>query len=181
MNLISTGSSDREILEKHFIDSLTLLPLLNDRKTAEMTLLDVGSGAGFPGLVVQTALPDLSVTLLEPRQKRVSFLRHVIRTVKMDKAEVIDARLDSDVPDVLADRQFDIITSRAVTDTVSFVGMAAPLLAPGGRIICMKGPGGEKEAQQFEEKQHSFSLRHLDTTRLRLPFSGSERQLLLFG
>ena len=90
INLIAKGTPDAEILEKHFLDSLTLLPLLD---TPDSHLLDVGTGAGFPGLVCKAARPDLTVTLLEPRLKRVSFLRHVIRTLNLTGVEALACRV----------------------------------------------------------------------------------------
>jgi 16S rRNA (guanine527-N7)-methyltransferase len=182
MNLIATGSSNREIIEKHFLDSLTLLPLLQDENPENTSLLDVGSGAGFPGLVVKAAIPDLQVTLLEPRQKRVSFLKHMVRTLKLQKVEIVEERLEEKrVPQILAGRQFRYITCRALTDTLSFISMAAPLRDPQGLIICMKGPGGEKELQEFAENSARYNLHHLGTTKFKLPFSHSERQILVFG
>ncbi len=182
MNLIATGSSTRQIIEKHFLDSLTLLPFLQDENPETMSLLDVGSGAGFPGLVLKAAIPALQVTLLEPRQKRVSFLKHMVRTLKLPKVEIVEARLEEKkVPQILAGRRFSYITCRALTDTLSFIRMAAPLRGPQGLIICMKGPGGEKELQEFAEHSDRYNLHHLGTTKFKLPFSHSERQILIFG
>ncbi|MCK5515866.1 MAG: class I SAM-dependent methyltransferase, partial [Desulfobulbaceae bacterium] len=75
INLIARNTQPAEVIEKHFLDSLTLLPVIKQYSGANPTLLDIGTGAGFPGLVLAAVMPELQVTLVEPRQKRVSFLR----------------------------------------------------------------------------------------------------------
>ena len=92
MNLVAHAAA-QQVLEAHFLDSLTLLPFLR-ATDVQKKLLDVGSGAGFPGLVLKTVLPELEVTLIEPRQKRVSFLKHIIRTLGLKGVEVLAIRLD---------------------------------------------------------------------------------------
>ena len=84
------------MVEKHFLDSLTLLPVirqygLDNEMNSHASLLDVGTGAGFPGLVLAAALPELDVTLVEPRQKRVFFLCHIIRTLGLTNVQTIRA------------------------------------------------------------------------------------------
>ena len=91
VNLISRNASDEEIVEKHFLDSLALLDVLREPNAS---LLDVGSGAGFPGLVCKAACPGLPVALVEPRLKRVSFLRHICRLLDLSDVEVHGRRLE---------------------------------------------------------------------------------------
>ncbi len=129
VNLIARNTSPTDIVEKHFLDSLTLLPVIrqygleqgkvgNDRDN-EVSLVDVGSGAGFPGLVLAAVLPELTVTLVEPRQKRVSFLRHIIRILGLTNVQVTDQRIEPgqawDGPECT------FITSRAVAATDTFL------------------------------------------------------------
>jgi len=84
---------DQDLIEKHFLDSLTLLPLMQEWGCPS-PLLDIGTGAGFPGLVLKAALPELQVTLLEPRQKRVAFLKHIVRTLGLRGVTILAARLE---------------------------------------------------------------------------------------
>lgn len=86
INLIAKGSTDEEIVENHFLDSLTLLPLLGE---GEIHLLDIGSGAGFPGLVVKAARPDIHLTLVEPRHKRVAFLGQIVRSLQLSEVRIL--------------------------------------------------------------------------------------------
>src|SRR3989338_8003513 len=99
----------KEIIEKHFLDSLTLLPYLPKAGR----VLDVGSGAGFPGLVLKMARPDLEVVLVEAREEKVHFLRHMIRGLKIQEGiQTVARHLD---PEVFQGdlRSFDLIVTRA--------------------------------------------------------------------
>ncbi len=185
-NLVARTLSDSQILENHFLDSLMLLPLFFDSNTADKTfpteLMDVGTGAGFPGLILKTVLPQLTVTLVEPRMKRVSFLKHIIRVLKLRNVEVVAEHLGNPPPASLKERTFPLITSRALSDTFSFLEMAAPFLAEGGRLICMKGPKAKDEEGYQEE--YTTAGRHLElqeTREQQLPFSGAIRTQLIFG
>lgn len=175
MNLVARAA-DLDILETHFLDSLTLLPELSLGP-----LLDVGSGAGFPGLVLKIARPELAVTLLEPRQKRVSFLQHVVRHLRLTGITVVAERLATDGQAFVARHgQFPLITSRALTEIDPFLSLVEPLSPPGGQVVCMKGPRCEEELAAW--RQHSpFSPFAVERcTRFSLPFSGAGRSLVIF-
>ena len=94
VNLVAKKTSLDDVVEKHFLDSLTLLPVLEKYAPGKGEILDIGSGAGFPGLDVKTACPEHSVTLLEPRLRRVSFLNYIIRLLALQGIEVIPHRTD---------------------------------------------------------------------------------------
>ena len=176
INLIARSSSDEEILENHFIDSLTILPLLQKRDTH---LLDIGTGAGFPGLVCKTALPDLKVTLVEPRQKRVSFLRHIIRTLGLQDVTVLDCRIEDEerLPSISS---FTHIASRAVSDIKNFMVMVERFSPGGARVICMKGPKWQVEVADAAEVLSEAYIRE-EVIELCLPFSGPRRVLLVYA
>ena len=185
-NLVARTLSNSQILESHFLDSLTLLPFFYNNKSADKThpleLMDVGTGAGFPGLVLKAVLPQLSVTLVEPRLKRVSFLKHIIRVLQLKNIEVVADRLGEKTPHALINRTFPLITCRALSDTRSFLEMAAPYLTDGGRIICMKGPKALNEADYEGEiiaARHSFEL--MEIRKQHLPFTKALRAQLVFG
>lgn len=176
INLIARNTSDLEIVEKHFLDSLTLLSVLADKPCH---LLDIGSGAGFPGLVVKAALPSLKVTLVEPRQKRVSFLNHIIRTLQLTETDVICDRIEQST---LADQDsITHVTSRALNEVGEFCAMLLPLFEEkGGKVtvVCMKGPKWEEEVAHA--KQQSIVINDFQIKEVSLPFSHSERFLLSF-
>ncbi|MEN8189853.1 MAG: 16S rRNA (guanine(527)-N(7))-methyltransferase RsmG [Thermodesulfobacteriota bacterium] len=174
VNLISRSSSELEIVEKHFIDSLTLLPLLTEKSR----LLDIGTGAGFPGLVCKAARTDLGLVMVEPRLKRVSFLRHIVRQLKLDEALVLAGRVEEKG---LLDpfQQFSHITSRAVTEIGPFLTMCRPLAGKTSRIICMKGPRWEEELGRVDRKM--LDSYKMEVMQFVLPLSGAERTLLIFS
>ncbi len=177
INLIAKGTPDAEILEKHFLDSLTLLSLLD---VSAPHLLDVGTGAGFPGLVCKAVRPDLTVTLLEPRLKRVSFLRHVIRTLNLAGVEALACRVEDETL-LPSNPVFTHITSRAVTDIAEFLGMVSRLCGPGTTVICMKGPKWQEELETLQKCSPALALQHHSTLERELPFSAAKRALLTFS
>lgn len=176
VNLIAKGTGDEEILEKHFLDSLTLLPSLTGENSH---LLDIGTGAGFPGLVCKAAMPELQVTLVEPRFKRVSFLRHIVRTLQLQEITVLECRAE-DAEKLSADDGFTHITSRAVSDIKMFLAMCRRFARPELKVICMKGPKWEEELDLYlasgEGQIFSFST----TREYLLPNSKSVRNIMLF-
>ena len=176
VNLIARSSSDEQILENHFIDSLTILPLLKKRDTH---LLDIGTGAGFPGLVCKAAWPGLKVTLVEPRQKRVSFLRHIIRTLGLQDVTVLDCRIEDEAR-LPSASSFTHITSRAVSDMKNFMVMVERFSPGGARVICMKGPKWQVEITDAAEVLSEAYIQE-EVIELCLPFSGARRALLVYA
>ncbi len=173
VNLIARDTGDQEILDKHFLDSLAVLPLLTGES---VHLLDVGSGAGFPGLVCKAARPDLIVTLVEPRLKRVSFLRHVARTLGINEGlSVLAGRVEDVQP--LTTQPFTHITCRAVTDLAAFFRLIEHLWLPGTRIIAMKGPKWSEELAACPLELRGMLEKRVE---YQLPFSGVGRVVLTF-
>ena len=179
INLIG-DASERDIIDSHFLDSLTVLPYLDP--CPPPGLIDVGTGAGFPGLPIKIVRPDLLVTLVEPRKKRGGFLRHMIRTLKLGGIKVIEQRIEENTPDLLALRKkTPLLISRAVTSIIPFLEMCEPFCSETGRVICMKGPKLEEELKEWRELQTNlgFSLSaRIDAT---LPLSHKSRKLLIFS
>ncbi|MCK9293608.1 MAG: 16S rRNA (guanine(527)-N(7))-methyltransferase RsmG [Desulfobulbaceae bacterium] len=175
MNLVSQAP-EQEMVESHFLDSLTLLPQLDCAGRPE--LLDVGTGAGFPGLVLKAACPELVLTLVEPRAKRVTFLRHIVRSLQLVNVTIIEKRLEPTLVGQLP--TFPVITSRAVANISDFLALAAPFSPLGGTVLCMKGPKADEEISQWQRDQPAspYTLRNIVT--LTLPFSLALRNLVIF-
>ncbi len=180
INLVARTMDDLQILENHFLDSLTLLSLLDPEKQEQETVLDVGTGAGFPGLVLKIVCPLLPVVLIEPRKNRYYFLKHIVRMLDLRGVEVLNVRLDEIVEvKELSGRKFPFITSRAFTDINQFIRLTAPYLVQGGGIVCMKGPGAEKELADLVQQGLSEKFHVTETRKLTLPFSKAERMLVI--
>ncbi len=176
MNLVGRRLSHDQIIENHFIDSLTLLPLLDG---TEVHLLDVGSGAGFPGLVCKAVKKDLKLTIVEPRLKRVSFLNHIIRTLEMKTVQVLPSRLEE--TSLFEQKQhFNYITGRAVTELADFLDLVQGLVQPGVKVICMKGSQYSRELEAAHQIMADCHLSLSEECHLQLPFSGAKRALLVF-
>ncbi|HEY3360139.1 MAG TPA: 16S rRNA (guanine(527)-N(7))-methyltransferase RsmG [Polyangia bacterium] len=129
INLTSV-TAPAAVVDRHFVDCLALAPLLPHRTT----LLDVGSGAGFPGVVVALARPDLRVTLCESRAKRVAFLLALVNRLKV-RAEVLQVRSEELVDP--GERTFDSVVSRAVLPLEDWAVHGPELVGPGGQLCAM--------------------------------------------
>jgi len=179
INLVARSLDDQQILENHFLDSLSLISLLPAAGEQQETILDIGTGAGFPGLVLKAACPGLCVTLIEPRKNRFFFLKHIVRVLHLPDVEVFDIRLQEKVEiKALSGRRFSFITSRAFTDTARFIRLAAPYLEKEGRIVLMKGPGAANELNDPGRNGMDEKFFVAGTRKLRLPFSKGGRLLV---
>jgi 16S rRNA (guanine527-N7)-methyltransferase len=108
---------------------------------AESAVIDIGSGAGLPGIVLALARPDLTVTLLEPLLRRARFLEEAVAALGLERVKVIRARAE----DVVDDRSFDVVTARAVAPLRRLVPWALPLCRQGGELVAMKGSDAATE------------------------------------
>lgn len=172
-----TAVRDRaEGIEKHLVDSLTVLPLLvgNER------LLDLGSGGGFPCLPLKVAAPGLSIVSVDSVGKKILFQRHAARNLGLRDFTALQARAE-ELPLQAACREgFSVVVARAFTSLANLASYALPLLRPGGRLIAMKGPEGEEELEQVRELLAGQQLQVQEVRRLTLPVSRAERRLIVF-
>ncbi len=169
INLIARKTGVVDIVERHFLDSLTLLPFLTTTGEKDKILLDVGTGAGFPGLVLAVARPDLQIILVEPRAKRVSFLRHIVRSLQLDNVEIMHARLDE--TGMLVDQTVEWVTCRALVEANIFLAMVEPLMDRGAGALLMLGPGQERRLL-LELPEYCC----VETgSKINLPWSGAKR------
>lgn len=171
INLIARDTKDEQIIENHFIDSLTLYPML--AQESKVNLLDVGTGAGFPGLVLAAVLPGASFTLLEPRLKRVSFLRHIVRTLQLTNVEIVADRIEAFAPKHAG--RFSLVTSRAVASPGSFLPMVYPFMERGATAVVMVAR--EERLLEIENLDHPCQLASVE--RFVLPYSGADRVLAM--
>ncbi|MBR2685642.1 MAG: 16S rRNA (guanine(527)-N(7))-methyltransferase RsmG [Erysipelotrichaceae bacterium] len=139
MNLTAITETD-EIYEKHFLDCLLSLS-----EEVKGRVIDVGSGAGFPGVVWKIARPELEVVLLEPTGKRVTFLNEVIRKLNLKGITTVNERAEDYVAE--ARESFDVVTARAVANLPVLSELCLPLVKVGGCFLAMKGAAGKEEAE----------------------------------
>jgi 16S rRNA (guanine527-N7)-methyltransferase len=169
-----TGDRDRRTLvRKHTVDSLVVVSEL----PPSGTVADIGSGGGFPGVVLGCVRPDLSLRLIESRRRPASFLAEAIRTIPLPGATVIGARAEDASRDPAVAERSDVVVSRAIR-LETFLPATVSLVAPGGLVIAMQTPGVEIDhARETGSLYELVLLRHRD---YRLP-DGERRRLLIFS
>jgi len=166
---------DREIVIKHFVDSLSLLGCL--RKSGK--LLDIGSGGGFPAIPLKIMLPELAVVSVDAVEKKILFQRHAARLLRLPNFTALHARVE-DLAKNHAE-EFDTIVSRAFAELPLFITLALPLLKPTGQIIAMKGREGKDESLAAEKNLASLGVKIVECIHLQLPSSGAERCLVVMA
>jgi 16S rRNA (guanine527-N7)-methyltransferase len=158
----------REMVPRHLLDSLAMEPFLD----GIATLADLGTGPGLPGIPLAIARPGLRVTLVEANGKKARFLREAVRTLGLDNAEVAESRIEAlDRPGA-----FDAITARALASLPQILGFGGHLLAPGGRLLAMKGARPDEEIAALPRGWRLEMLR-----RLTVPGLDGERHLAVVG
>ena len=160
-NLTAIRDPDQMVI-KHLLDSLSIVPHVQGR-----SLIDVGTGAGLPGLVLAIVKPELDVTLLDSNGKKVRFLRQVIADLKIGNANAVQMRVEE------FDRPFDLVSSRAFATLADMVNGSRQLLADNGEFLAMKGVHPTEEIAALPE---GFSVR--DVVPLTVPFLDEERHLV---
>jgi 16S rRNA (guanine527-N7)-methyltransferase len=149
----------------HLLDSLSLLPHLGEART----LIDVGSGAGFPGIPIAIARPDVQVTLLDSSHKKGTFLEQARTELGLANVRVVCERVEQFKPEA----GFDVVVSRAFADLADFVAQSQHLVTPGGRILAMKG------VYPFEEiARVPATHRVADVVELTVPSLDAKRHLV---
>ena len=129
---LTTIISDEEIVVKHFVDSFAALNAVTINPGSR--LLDVGTGAGFPGVPLKIVRPDLSVTLVEPSQKKTSFLRFIVGLLRLENVDIFEGNLDRFVNNLSTVGSYDYVTTRALKPSL-IMNVGVNLLRPGGMAI----------------------------------------------
>lgn len=162
-NLTAIHEPDR-MLTHHILDSLALLP-----HVGAGSLLDVGSGAGLPGIPLAIARPDLAVTTMDASQKKCGFMQQAAIALKLINVRVVHARVET----YQAPQKFEQIVSRAFSELTEFVRLSSQLLAPGGNWLAMKGVLPELEMTQLKAARVVCALP------LQVPGLDAERSLII--
>ena len=154
----------REMLTKHLLDSLAMHRFLNRERLA-----DLGTGPGLPGIPLAIAKPALRVALVESNGKKARFLREAVRTLELGNARVLESRAEAvDEPGA-----FDVVTARALDSLAGIIAVGGHLLAPGGRLLAMKGVRPEQEIAELPAGWVVSAVHPL-----RVPGLDAERHLL---
>jgi 16S rRNA (guanine527-N7)-methyltransferase len=150
-----TGITDpAEIAVKHFLDSLSLYPLL-ESLSAPFSLIDVGSGAGFPGLALKIARPDTQLTLLESVGKKTAFLYHIVTKLNFSQVTVLTARAEDVGQQATHREKYDVAVARAVAALPVLAEYNLPLVKIGGQVIL---PKGQHPAEELQTAQNAINV-----------------------
>ncbi|MGA2781649.1 MAG: 16S rRNA (guanine(527)-N(7))-methyltransferase RsmG [Smithella sp.] len=174
-NLISENSS-QEIITRHFLDSLTALQFI---QKPNARIIDVGCGAGFPGLPLKIALPTLELYLLETNRKKVSFLKHIIRLLNLADTFVLHDRVENIIKADSWKEKFDILISRAAFKLSELLLQGEYFLAPGGKLIALKGPNVGKEISQYSKIKKQHQISQLIQHDIEAPFLEAPRKIII--
>jgi 16S rRNA (guanine527-N7)-methyltransferase len=166
-----------DVLLKHFLDSLALLEVCDP---AHARVLDIGAGAGFPGLPLKIARPQWDLVLLEATGKKVAFQRHIIETLGLSAIEAIHGRAEEIAHQPAYRGSFDLVTARAVAALPALLEYAAPFCRVGGRILLPKKGDLSAELEQGQRAAHVLGLAFKDDRRVSLPGLDDGRRILVW-
>ena len=165
----------KEIILKHFIDSLTI----NKYIEKASSIVDVGTGAGFPGIPLLIYRDDIKVTLVDSLNKRLIFLKEVINQLDLKNVKVIHSRVEDFGKNKNYREKFDIATARAVANLAVLSEYLVPLVKIGGKCICMKGSIIEDEIKQSENAFKILGTKKKLIEKFELPNSDMERNIII--
>lgn len=161
---------EKEVYLKHFYDSLTIVKVVDLNKIN--TLCDVGTGAGFPGIVLKIVFPNLKITLIDSLQKRVNYLNTIIKELNLNNIEAVHARGEE------YKGKFDLVTSRAVANIEKLVKYTMHLVSPSGIFVAMKGDIDNELTEDIKRKlSKKYKITNIE--KFLLPIEESKRSLVV--
>ena len=172
-----------DVAVKHFLDSIIPMKVI----PSNASLLDIGSGGGFPGIPLKICLPSLSVTLIDASRKKVSFLKHIIRMLELKNIDALHIRADEFVNTPHIDKTFNVVISRALSSMTNIALTALPFLKEEGVIIAMRANVSDDDIQLLRS---SLNKKHAELTeedieafeigvkRYSLPYLKSDRSMV---
>lgn len=170
-------TEEKDIILKHFVDSLTVLKYIKENKS----IVDVGTGAGFPGIPLAIMNDSLKITLVDSLNKRINFLNEVCSKIKLKNTKAIHSRAEEFGQDNNYRESYDIAISRAVSNLTVLAEYLLPLVKVGGKIICMKGPDIEEELKQAKSAIDILGGKFEGCDNFCLPKSDISRNIIIIN
>lgn len=177
MNL--TGIEDeKEVYIKHFLDSVSSV---KDNYIKDgVSIIDVGTGAGFPGLPLRICLENIKLTLLDSLNKRINFLQEVSNSLELDNIEFIHGRAEDFGKLEEYREQYDIATARAVAGLPILMEFCVPFIKVGGHFVCLKGPNANLELEESKAAMEALGIEFIDKIDVELPETDLNHNILVF-
>lgn len=166
---------EKEIILKHYVDSLTINKYIKDQKT----VMDIGSGAGFPGIPLKILNKNNQFILVDSLNKRINFLEIVKKELKLENIEMIHARVEDLAKDSKYRENIDIAVSRAVANLSTLLEYMLPFVKKDGICICMKGPNINKEIEESNKALETLGGKLEKVEKIVLPDSNIERNIVI--
>ncbi len=171
---LTSITNEEDVYLKHFYDSLTITKIIN---LDSQSLCDIGTGAGFPGIVLKIVFPNLKITLLDATLKKCNFLELVINKLQLENIEVINERAEIYSKNIR--EKYDIVTSRAVAPLKHLLEYSIPLVKVNGYYIAMKSDITE-EIKGIEKYEKELSIKEINKITFNLPIENSLRTLIKY-
>jgi 16S rRNA (guanine527-N7)-methyltransferase len=151
--------SEEEIVSLDILDCETILEHIN----SSQKVLDIGSGAGLPGLIIAINQPKTQITMSEKNKKKAYFIRKMIRTLQLTNATILDK---ATTPNLITENKFDVITARALATAPTIIKMSHHLLNKGGKFVLMKGTTEKinEEVAQLDNNKYSYTIHKTNTS-----------------
>lgn len=169
-------SEPEVVIRKHILDSVAISPLI----PPGFRLIDLGSGAGFPGLVLAIVIPSLDIALVEARRRRVNFLREAIRKLRVTNVSVYEERAEALAKEEHLRASFDVAVSRATWSLEEFLRLAHPFVSSGSMALAMKGPHVDTELPGLDKRLQNIGFCLKRRYAYTLPFGGERREAIVF-
>ena len=165
----------KEIILKHFVDSLTISKYINEKST----LIDIGTGAGFPGIPLKILRDDINITLVDSLNKRIKFLDEVIEKLNLDNIKTVHGRAEEIGRNTEYREKFDYATSRAVANIATLSEYLIPLINKNGKCIYMKGPNIDDELEKGKNAISVLGGIIVNKDEFELPYSDIKRTIIV--